>query len=114
MRRVSLAKTEFRPYGLPADAGPLTFDPAETILAIANGLAIERGLTLADIARYLRVVTAVQQAKDAASAFVDLEDADWQVLVQMVEGFPGYRILHPVLLEFAATVRSAWEVKANG
>lgn len=107
MRRVPLKTVPIRLAGQPADSEDIPFSYAANAISLINASAAERGLALADVEKTLRVLTPIVDAQRAGADFVVLEDADWLHLKRLVDGFRGWRIIHPAVVQFAADISDA-------
>jgi hypothetical protein len=107
MKRVPLRSVSVRLAGQAADAPPADFLYAEAIVGIFNSAAIERGMTLLEVQRSLRVLDPIQKAMVSGAPHVDLEDADWQHLNATVQGYRGWRLVHEVVQQFADDISKA-------
>lgn len=107
MRIVPLKTVKVRLAGQPAGTPDLEFTYADTIFGILNSTAGEKGVTLAEIGKALRVITPVQQAVEAGEDHVMLEDADWEFLKRHAEGYRGWRLIHPCVETFVSEIAKA-------
>lgn len=107
MRRIPLKTEKIRLFGQPEDTPDVTFSYAANLVGIMNASAAERGLPLSELNKTLRVMTLVDQASRAGAANVVLENADWDHLKKLIEGFRAWRIIHAIVAVFVADISEA-------
>ena len=109
MRYVPLRQVPIRLPGVPDEAPLQVFDYAGVLLGLLNAWAMEseRGLPLTEVAKGVKLATAIEEAQRAGEPNLALEDGDWQSLNTIVQGFKGWRIIHPCVSEFVTAVSMA-------
>lgn len=109
MRYVSLKSVPIRLLGVPDEAPAQAFNYADAILGLINawGAESERGLPLTEVAKGVALAQAVEGARRAGAEVLELEEADWQTLNGIAQGFKGWRLVHPCVAQFVTDVATA-------
>lgn len=97
MRRIPLKTPMIRLPGQREDTDNVPFSYAANLIGVINAAAAERGLPLSEINRLLRILGPLEVADAAGAESFLLEDADWQNLKKLVDGFRGWRVVHAVI-----------------
>lgn len=111
MRRIPLKTVEI---DLPGSDAPQKFRYSDVIIGIINSAGAERGVPLAEISKSLRIIEPMSEAVQRGDDQITLEDADWEHLQKMVQGFTGWRLVHRAVVEFVADVANAEKVIPEG
>jgi hypothetical protein len=107
MRRIPLSIVPIRLKGMPTEAADIEFSYGDNLIGIINASAAARGLPLTDINKSLRVIQPLGVAMANKQTHFDLEDADWEHLKRLVEGFSGWRIVHSIVPTFVKEITNA-------
>lgn len=111
MRRIPLKTVDIT---LPGSDAPQKFRYSDAIVGIINSAGIERGVPLAEISKSLRIIEPLSAAVQRGDDQITLEDADWEHLHKMVQGFAGWRIVHRAVVDFVADISGAEKVIPEG
>lgn len=107
MRRIPLKNPLIHLPGMAADADDVAFSYAANLVGVINSAAAERGLPLSEINKLLRILGPLEAAHAAGAEHFDLEEADWEKLRALVQGFRGWRIVHSVVPAFVNDIAEA-------